>query len=137
MSLVPFAVAAPFASRQSPDCTPATVPLALRFHCWLVPPWQSQMVTWVPLLVPAPLASRHLLPYTWSCLPEVYVQRCMAPPQQSHNCTWMPLVVLPSGTSIHRPDWPPTSMAFCSPPLAAYPAAVMLACTAFSVASDG
>ena len=71
MIRVPLAVAAPLASRHSPDCTPVTVPLALTFHCWLVCPWQSQMITSVPLVVPWPLASRHLPPYTVSCRPDV------------------------------------------------------------------
>src|SRR5690242_2429970 len=35
MIFVPLAVAAPVASRHSPDCTPVIVPLALMFHCWL------------------------------------------------------------------------------------------------------
>jgi hypothetical protein len=65
-------VAAPLASTHSPDPTFEMEPLALTFHCWLSPPWQSQMMTWVPLLVPAPLASRHLVPpYTVNCLPVV------------------------------------------------------------------
>jgi hypothetical protein len=41
---------------------------------------------------------------------------------------------------MQRLDWPPTIWTFCCglPPAAgAYPAAVMLACTAFSVAADG
>ena len=71
MILVPLAVPAPLASRHSPDCTPVMVPLALTFHCWLVWPLQSQMITAVPLAVPRPVASRHLLPYTCSCLLEV------------------------------------------------------------------
>jgi hypothetical protein len=54
-------------SRQRPDCTPLMVPLALTFHCWLDCPLQSQMMIAVPLVVPRPLASRHLLPYTVSC----------------------------------------------------------------------
>lgn len=32
--LVALAVAAPTASRHSPDWTPEIVPLLLRFHCW-------------------------------------------------------------------------------------------------------
>jgi hypothetical protein len=71
MIFVPLAVAAPYASTQSPDCWPVMVPLALRFHCWLVWPLQSQMMTVVPLVVPLAFASRHLLPYTCSCLLEV------------------------------------------------------------------
>jgi hypothetical protein len=62
MSFVPLAVAAPSASRHSPDGWPVMVPLSLRFHCWLAWPLQSQMITWVPLAVPFPLASRHLPP---------------------------------------------------------------------------
>src|SRR4051795_11856797 len=83
MSFVPLAVPAPLASRQSPDCTPVMVPLALTFHCWLVWPLQSQMITWVPLVVPLPLASRHLLPYTCSWLPGVWVHRWLVRPLQS------------------------------------------------------
>src|ERR1044071_7172266 len=63
MIFVPLAVAAPLASRHSPDCTPVMEPLELTFHCWLVWPLQSQMMTAVPLVVPLPEASRHLLPY--------------------------------------------------------------------------
>src|SRR3954471_13892550 len=62
MTVVPFAVPAPLASRHSPDCAPVMVPLALTFHCWLGWPLQSQMMTLVPLAVPWPLASRHLAP---------------------------------------------------------------------------
>jgi hypothetical protein len=62
MILVPLAVAAPSASRHSPDWTPVMVPLELTFHCWLVWPLQSQIMTAVPLVVPWLLASRHLLP---------------------------------------------------------------------------
>src|SRR6185312_846736 len=101
MILVPLAVAAPLASRHRPDCTPVIVPLALRFHCWLVCPLQSQMIAAVPLLVPWPLASRHLLPYTCSCLLEVYVQRCDDPPEQSYSWVCVPLVVDPSGKAKH------------------------------------
>ena len=38
---------------------------------WLFWPLQSQMMTGVPLVVPRPLASRHLSPWTVSCLPAV------------------------------------------------------------------
>jgi hypothetical protein len=62
MIFVPMAVAAPFASRHSPDCTPVMVPSVFTFHCWLVWPLQSQMTAAVPLAVPRPYASRHLLP---------------------------------------------------------------------------
>src|SRR5689334_7726894 len=113
MSLVPFAVPALLASRHSPDWTPVMVPLALMVHCWLVPLWQSQMMTWVPLVVPWPLASRHLLPYTCSCLAAVWVQRCWVLPAQSHSWTRVPLVVLALGTSMQRPDCPPTSWTLC------------------------
>src|SRR5205814_624334 len=99
------------------------------------------MITAVPLLVPRPFASRHLLPYTCNCLPDVYVQRCPAPPAQSHNCTCVPFDCVAFGTSTHRPDAPPTIS--CPPPGGgvppgmAYPAVTMLACTASSVASVG
>src|SRR3954449_6726364 len=109
MIFVPFVVAAPFASTHNPDCTPAMLPLLLRFHCWLVCPLQSQMMTAVPLVVPRPLASRHLPPNTVSCLLAVYVHRCPDPPWQSKSCSCVPLVVLAFGTSRHRPDCWPTS----------------------------
>src|SRR3954466_13092470 len=137
MIFVPFAVPAALASRHSPDCTPVIVPFEFTFHCWLVWPLQSQMMTAVPLVVPLPFASRHLLPYTVSCLLEVDVQSWLLPPQQSYNCTWVPLVVEAFGTSTHRPGCPPTiSLPLLPPPVEVpYPAATMLACTEFSVAS--
>src|SRR3954454_18639403 len=97
------------------------------------------MITGVPALVLADCASRHLLPYTVSCLLEVDVQSWLLPPQQSYNCTWVPLVVDAFGTSAHRPDCPPPiSFPLPPPPVEVpYPAATMLACTEFSVASDG
>lgn len=51
MIFVPLAVPAALASRHNPDWTPVMLPLALRVHCWLVPPLQSQMATAVPLVV--------------------------------------------------------------------------------------
>src|SRR5690242_4915257 len=38
MIFVPLAVAAPFASRHSPDCAPVMVPAALTLHCWFAWP---------------------------------------------------------------------------------------------------
>src|SRR4051812_9367242 len=67
------------------------------------------MITVVPALVPPPNASRHLLPYTCSCLLEVYVHVWPEVAPQSDNCTWVPLFWDESGTSMHRPDWLPTS----------------------------
>ncbi len=60
--LVRLVVAAPTASRHSPDWTPAIVPLVLTFHCWAALPSQSSMTTAVPLPVPLARALRHLLP---------------------------------------------------------------------------
>jgi hypothetical protein len=54
MIFVPLAVAALLASTQSPDWALVMVPSALTFHCWLSAPWQSQMMTAVPLVVPFP-----------------------------------------------------------------------------------
>ena len=48
--------------------TPTTVPSALIRHCWLVPPLQVQICTRVPAAVACPGTSRHLLPYTVSCV---------------------------------------------------------------------
>src|SRR3954453_16854787 len=104
MIFVPFAVAAPFASTHSPDCTPAMLPLLLTFHCWLTWPLQSQMITAVPLVVPWPFASRHLLPYTWNCLPVVYDHCWLVWPLQSHRLSCVPLLWDWLGTSRHRPE---------------------------------
>src|SRR6185295_11212860 len=73
------------------------------------------MTTVVPLLVPWPLASRHLLPFTVNCRFAVYVQRWLAPPWQSHNCTWVPFVDVAPGTSTQRPDAVPTIVTFAWP----------------------
>src|SRR6185437_7558147 len=59
-TFVPLAVSWPKTSRQRPEPTPVTVPLALTFHAWLLPPLQVQTVTTVPLATPPPDASRHL-----------------------------------------------------------------------------
>ncbi len=66
------------------------------------------MMMAVPLLVAAPLASRHLLPYTRSCLLDVYVHCWLVWPWQSYSCTRVPLVCVALGTSMHRPDCTPT-----------------------------
>src|SRR5690348_12061810 len=116
MIFVPLAVPRPLASRQRPECTPVMVPLALRFHCWLAPPVQSQITAGVPLAVPQPDASRHLVPYTISCLPEVYVQDCWDWPLQSYSWVWVPLVVETPVTSRHRPDGTPTIAVPDDPP---------------------
>src|SRR4030081_3088584 len=92
------------------------VPLALRFHCWLVCPLQSKVTTCVPLVVPWLNASRHLEPRTINWRLEVAVQDWLGWPLQSHSCTWVPLVVVAFGTSTQRLDWAPT---ICRPWLAA------------------
>ncbi|GAB3834905.1 hypothetical protein GCM10027610_031460 [Dactylosporangium cerinum] len=56
------------------------------------------------------------MPYTVSCLPEVYVQRWLVWPWQSHSWVCVPLAVAAFGTSTHRPDWPPTSVTLCCGP---------------------
>src|SRR5438552_17984998 len=66
------------------------------------------MMMAVPLAVPWPLASKHLLPYTCNCLPAVYVHCWLDWPWQSYSCTRVPLVCETLGTSMHRPDWEPT-----------------------------
>src|SRR3954454_8330189 len=74
------------------------------------------MMTGVPLLVPCPEASRHMLPYTCSCLLEVLVHAWLAWPLQSHSWTRVPPVWLELGTSTHRPDWAPRIRLPCPPP---------------------
>src|SRR5581483_12476167 len=49
-----------------------------------------------------------MLPYTMSCLLEVYVHCWLDWPWQSYNCTRVPLLCDTFGTSMHRPDWVPT-----------------------------
>src|SRR4051812_20135146 len=85
------------------------------FHCWFAWPLQSQMMTAVPLVVPALLASRHLLPYTTSCRRAVYTQVWLAPALQSHSCAWVPLRIVLLFTSTHRPDCAPTSSSPLAP----------------------
>src|SRR5689334_12186878 len=58
MTPVPFAVPAPDTSRQLLPYTRSS-PAAVRIHCWLAWPWQSQMIVRVPGAVPAPLTSRQ------------------------------------------------------------------------------
>src|SRR5262245_21085472 len=69
------------------------------------------MMTAVPFVVPAWLASRHLLPYTTSCLRAVYTQVWFAPPVQSHSCVRVPLVSVLLLTSRQRLDCAPTTAA--------------------------
>src|SRR5882762_8657268 len=102
----PLAVLAPVTSRQSPDCTPVTVPSALSVHCWLAAPLQAQMTALVPLAVPCPLASRHsVVPLTVSVSwwEAVWVQFCAAAPLQLKICIWVPAVLTPFGSSRHLP----------------------------------
>ena len=80
---VPLAVAGAVTSRQSPDCTPTTVPSEFTRHCWLAPPLQVQISTRVPAVVAPPGTSRHLLPYTVNWPPSVDVHCWLAPPEQS------------------------------------------------------
>src|SRR4051812_30685647 len=66
-------------------------------------------MTGVPFVVPALLASRHLLPYTTSCLRAVAIQVWLAPPVQSHSWVCVPLVMVLLLTSTQRPDCAPTT----------------------------
>src|SRR5260221_3119911 len=67
------------------------------------------MMTAVPLVVPLWLASRHLLPYTTSCLRAVYTHVWFTPPLQSHSWACVPLMMVLLFTSTHRPDCVPIS----------------------------
>src|SRR3954452_3831310 len=71
------------------------------------------MIAAVPLAVPRPEASRHLLPYTCNCLADVYVHRWLVCPWQSHSWACVPFVVDAFGMSTQRPDWPPPIVTFC------------------------
>src|SRR5581483_350135 len=77
------------------------VPLALRFHCWLLPPLQSQIWTFEPAVAPNG-TSRHLPSERRVC--PVRVQCWLLPPLQSQMIGWVPLVLLAPGTSRQRPD---------------------------------
>ena len=92
------------------------LPSALTLHCWLGCPVQSQITTGVPSAVPRPDASRHLLPYTTSCLPE-RAHDWLVWPLQFDSCSWVPLPLPPLGTSRQRPDWlPMTATPLPAPP---------------------
>src|SRR5256885_7113867 len=78
-----------------------------RVQCWLVPPWQSQMINWVPSAELPPLASRHLPDCALTS--ELFapgVHRWPLPPLQPNNCTGLPFAValalmhLPSERSV-------------------------------------
>src|SRR6266496_4234077 len=58
MTRVPLAVPPPSTSRQLLPNTRSS-PLAVRVHCWLMRPWQSQMMVGVPAAVLAPVTSRQ------------------------------------------------------------------------------
>src|SRR4051794_18224556 len=60
------------------------------------------MITDVPLAVPAPLTSRHLLPYTRSSWALVEVQDWLLWPWQSQMPTTVPLACDAPVTSRHR-----------------------------------
>src|SRR6185437_16018719 len=80
------------------------VPLAFRFHCWLLWPLQDQMIALVPGLVPCPLASRQNVdpPTVRLSAPEaVCVQDCPAWPLHELICICVPCVVLEFGSSRH------------------------------------
>src|ERR1041384_3879860 len=58
ITCVPLAVPAPSTSRQLVPNTRSS-PAAVRVHCWLVRPWQSQRMVAVPAAVFAPVTSRQ------------------------------------------------------------------------------
>src|SRR3954467_170214 len=63
-------------------------------HCWFAPPWHAQRFTFVPLAVPAPLASRHSPDCTPVMVPLALTFHCwLAWPLQDHTITWVPLLV--------------------------------------------
>src|ERR1043165_9728083 len=57
MTRVPLALPPPSTSRQLLPNTRSS-PAAVRVHCWLTRPWQSQMIVGVPATVLAPVTSR-------------------------------------------------------------------------------
>src|SRR5690349_16341845 len=63
-------------------------------HCWLIPPWQSQRMTFVPLAVPCALASRQRPECTPEMVPPALTFHCwLACPLQSQMMTGVPLAV--------------------------------------------
>src|ERR1700759_5532999 len=139
-STVPLAVLPLGSSRHSPDCGFSSDPLACWTHFCPPTPLQSQSSTLVPAAVLSPSMSRQR-PSVDSESSELWVQ-CWstALDWQPHRSTAAPSIPLSSPiTSTH---WPPAAVivpAGAVPPADApeYPAAVMLAWTALSVASLG
>src|SRR6266540_4319021 len=87
------------------SCT--IVPLVFSFHFWLALPVQVQMTSFVPLAVPPPEASRHLVTppmVTRSSLAAVDVQARFAPPVHVQITTCVPLALPPPLTDRHLPD---------------------------------
>src|SRR6266511_1855271 len=60
-TIVPLAVPLRLMSTHLPDGVPVIVLLVFSFHFWLALPVQVQMTSFVPLAVPPPEASRHLV----------------------------------------------------------------------------
>src|SRR6266498_3072915 len=103
ISWVPLAVLLAGSSRQRPDCGLSRVRLVCARQTWAPVPLQSHSWTRVPLVVPPPLTSRHLL--SARSVPSVpTVHRWALVPLQSYSCTWVPLAVLLPGSSRQRPD---------------------------------
>src|SRR2546429_5885898 len=100
-TIAPLAVLLPFTSTHFPDGTPVIVLLAFRFHFWLAAPPQAAMISFVPLAVPPPDASRHLVDppmVTRSSLTAVDVQACSAPPPHVRISSCVPV------TDRHLPE---------------------------------
>ncbi|GAB3971017.1 hypothetical protein GCM10027615_28850 [Plantactinospora veratri] len=101
ITAVPFAVPLSLTSRQSEgNRTLPMVPLALKVHCWLVPPLQSQICARVPLVAFVGI-SRHL-PSTWRDWPD-WVNCWLGSVWQSQISMPVPLAVLLLSRSRQRP----------------------------------
>src|SRR6476469_7806979 len=59
-----LSVCLPVTSRQSADCTPVIVPLALIFHRWFAPPLHPAICTLAGAVVSWPATSKHIVSKT-------------------------------------------------------------------------
>src|SRR6266545_4222076 len=111
ISWVPLAVLLAGSSRQRPDCGLSRVRLVCARQTWAPVPLQSHSWTRVPLVVPPPLTSRHLLSArSVPSVPTVHTWALV--PLQSHSWVSVPLPVPLNVTSRHLPSaWIDPSLA--------------------------
>ena len=73
-------------------------------HCWFEPPLQSQISSWVPLVVLNPGSSRHRPDTGFTSIPFTGSHCWLAPPLQVQSSTSVPLAVPAPVMSMHEPS---------------------------------